>query len=402
MRYRYIATQPDGKMTDGEIDAGSASQVLSWMMGQGYKPISIKAIATDKKNRKLFFAPKITLSDKVFLVKYLGLMLKVGTDLFRAIDILINDLDKPALKSFLIEVRASLSQGKPFHMTFAQYPQYFSPVMVNLIKAGEKSGNLENVLNNIATDLEKDQILRNQVKAAFIYPIILISIATLVIMFMVIFILPNIANVFIQSGIEPPLFSRIVFSIGLFFGKYIYIFIPLIISLGFVVWYFLFKHKTGAKLRERIIVRLPIVRNIVQQLGIQQFASTSSSLLKAGVPIIETLEITASAVGSEELKNSLIRVAKEGVAKGLTIGEAFRREVYFPRIVTNLITISEKAGHMEVTLETLADFYSKEVNSSIKTFVAFLEPVLLLILGLIVGIIMISIIVPITQLITVV
>ena len=402
MRYRYIATQPDGKMTDGEVDAGSASQVLSWMMGQGYKPISIKALTTEKKNRKQFFASKITLSDKVFLVKYLGLMLKVGTDLFRAIDILINDLDKPALKSFLIEVRTSLSQGKPFHMTFAQYPQHFSPVMVNLIKAGEKSGNLENVLNNIAVDLEKEQILRNQVKAAFIYPIILVSIATLVIMFMVIFILPNIANVFIQSGIEPPLFSRIVFSIGLFFGKYIYIFIPLIISFGFVTWYFLFKNKTGAKLRERIIARLPIVRNIVQQLGVQQFASTSASLLKAGVPIIETLEITASAVGSEELKNSLIRVAKEGVAKGLTIGEAFRREVYFPRIVTNLITISEKAGHMEVTLETLADFYSKEVNSSIKTFVAFLEPVLLLILGLIVGVIMISIIVPITQLITVV
>jgi len=402
MRYRYIATQPDGKMTEGEIDAGSPSQVLSWMMGQGYKPISIKAITIEKKDRKQLFAPQITLADKVFLIKYLSLMLKVGTDLFRAIDILISDLDKPALKSFLVEVRTSLSQGKPFHTTFAQYPQYFSPVMVNLIKAGEKSGNLENVLNNIAIDLEKDQALRNQVKSAFIYPIILISIATLVILFMVVFILPRIANVFIQGGIEPPLFSRIVFSIGLFFGTYIYIFIPLIIGIGFVAWYLLFKHKTGSKLRGRIIARLPIVRNIVQQLAVQQFASTFGSLLKAGIPIIEALEITASAVGSEELKSTLIRVAKEGVAKGLTIGEAFRREIYFPRIVTNLITISEKAGHMEVTLETLSDFYAKEVNSSVKTFVAFLEPALLLTLGLIVGIIMISIIVPITQLITVV
>ena len=402
MRYRYIATQPHGKMTEGEIDAGSPSQVLSWMMGQGYKPISIKAITIEKKDRKQLFAPQITLADKVFLIKYLSLMLKVGTDLFRAIDILISDLDKPALKSFLVEVRTSLSQGKPFHTTFAQYPQYFSPVMVNLIKAGEKSGNLENVLNNIAIDLEKDQALRNQVKSAFIYPIILISIATLVILFMVVFILPRIANVFIQGGIEPPLFSRIVFSIGLFFGTYIYIFIPLIIGIGFVAWYLLFKHKTGSKLRGRIIARLPIVRNIVQQLAVQQFASTFGSLLKAGIPIIEALEITASAVGSEELKSTLIRVAKEGVAKGLTIGEAFRREIYFPRIVTNLITISEKAGHMEVTLETLSDFYAKEVNSSVKTFVAFLEPALLLTLGLIVGIIMISIIVPITQLITVV
>ena len=400
MRYRYVAVQPDGKMTDGEIDAGSASQVLSWMTEQGYKPISIKALTIEGKNKKQLFVSRITLADKVFLVKYLGLMLKVGTDLFRAIDILVSDLDKPALKSFLIEVRTSLSQGKPFHTTFAQYPQYFSPVMVNLIKSGEKSGNLEAVLNNIAINLEKDQALRSQVRAALIYPMILIGVASLVITFMVVLVLPRIANVFAQSGIEPPLFSRVVFSVGLFFGAHIYIFLPLIIGFGFVAWYLLFRHKTGVQVRERIIARLPIVRNIVQQLAIQQFTSTFASLLKAGIPIVEALEITASAVGSEELKNTLIRVAKEGITKGLTIGEAFRREAYFPRIVTNLITISEKAGHMEETLETLADFYTKEVNASVKIFIAFLEPVLLLALGLIVGLIMISIIIPITQMIT--
>ncbi len=400
MRYRYIAAQPDGKMTDGEIDAGSASQVLSWMMGQGYKPISIKAITTEKKNKRQLFASKITLADKVFLVKYLGLMLKVGTDLFRAIDILVSDLDKPALKSFLVEVRTSLSQGKPFHTTFAQYPQYFSPVIINLIKSGERSGNLEAVLYNISINLEKDQALHNQVKAALIYPIILIGIATLVIIFMVVFVLPRIANIFIQSGIEPPLFSRIVFSIGLFMNAHIYIIIPFFIGFGFMVRYLLFQHKTGSQLRERIIARLPIVSTMVQQLAIQQFTSTFSSLLKAGIPVVEALEITASAVNSDELKNTLIRIAKEGITRGLTIGEAFRREAYFPRIVTNLITISEKAGHMEVTLETLSDFYTKEVNASVKIFVAFLEPALLLALGLIVGLIMISIIIPITQMIT--
>ena len=400
MRYRYIAAQPDGKMIDGEIDAGSASQVLSWMMGQGYKPISIKALTADKKNKKQLFVSKITLADKVFLVKYLGLMLKVGTDLFRAIDILVSDLDKPALKSFLVEVRTALSQGRPFHTTFAQYPQYFSPVMVNLIKSGEKSGNLEAVLNNIAINLEKDQALHNQVKAALIYPMILVGIATFVIIFMVLFVLPRIANIFAQSGIEPPLFSRIVFSVGLFMGAHIYIIIPFVIGFGFMVRYLLFQHKTGAQLRERIIARLPIVSTMVQQLAIQQFTSTFASLLKAGIPIVEALEITASAVSSEELKNTLIRIAKEGISRGLTIGEAFRREAYFPRIVTNLITISEKAGHMEVTLETLSDFYTKEVNASVKIFVAFLEPALLLALGLIVGLIMIAIIIPITQMIT--
>ena len=188
-------------MMEGELDAGSPTQVLEWMANQGYKPISIKAITVEKKKGFSFsLAQRITLTDKVFLTKYLALMLKVGTDLFKAIDILIADFDKPVMKSFLVEVRENLGQGKPFYTTFARYPQYFSAVIVNLIRAGEKSGNLDGVFANVSTNLEKDQDLQNRVRGALIYPVILVVVAMLVLLLMVLFVLPKIANVFSRNA----------------------------------------------------------------------------------------------------------------------------------------------------------------------------------------------------------
>lgn len=405
MRFHYIASLPSGRVTEGNIDAGSPAQVLEWMAAQGYKPISIKAVSEAEGGALLaltrgLFSKGINLTDKVFITRYLSLMLKVGTDLFRAIDILISDFDKPSVKLFLGEIRDNLSQGKPFYLAFSRYPQYFSPVEINLIKAGERSGNLEKVFDDLSASLEKNQDLQNRVKGALIYPVILVGISMLVLLLMVTFVLPKIAGVFSQSGQQPPLFSRIVFGVGLFAGKYIYIILPLIFGGAVFGWYFFFKNPVGRAMLGRGINRLPILKTIIRHLAVQRFASTLSSLLKAGIPILEALEITASAVGSEELHDILERVSKEGVAKGSTIGEAFRKETYFPKVVTNLIAISEKAGHMEDILQTISDFYASEVDAAVKIFVSFLEPVLLVVLGGIVGLIALAVIVPIYQLVS--
>ncbi len=404
MRFHYIASLPSGRVTEGNIDAGTPEQVLEWMAAQGYKPISIKAISEAAGGigslTKGLFSKGINLTDKVFITRYLSLMLKVGTDLFRAIDILISDFDKPSVKLFLGEIRDNLSQGKPFYLAFSRYPQYFSPVEINLIKAGEQSGNLEKVFDDLSASLEKNQDLQNRVKGALIYPVILISISMLVMLLMVTFVLPKIAGVFSQSGQQPPLFSRIVFGVGLFAGEHIYIIFPMLVLGAIFGWYFFFKNPVGRAMLSRGINRAPILKTIIHHLAIQRFASTLSSLLKAGIPILEALEITASAVGSDELRSVLERVSREGVSKGLTIGEAFRKETFFPKVVTNLIAISEKAGHMEDILETMADFYASEVDAAVKIFVAFLEPVLLVVLGGMVGLIALAVIVPIYQLVS--
>lgn len=400
MKFTYTASDSSGRMLQGDVEAQNSDEVLSFLASQGLRPISLKVYKeAEAIKSKALFGQKITIADKIFLTKYLSLMLKAGTDLFRAIDVLIKDFDKPILKAFLIEIRTTLEKGQPFYSTFSRYPQYFSSVFVNLIKSGEASGNLETVFLNLSGTLGKEQELRNKVRAALVYPIILLGVSILILILLVSFALPKIANVFTGTGFEPPLFSRIVFSVGLFLNKYIFLILPGMAIGGVALWFFLMKIPANRKIVLRLFYRLPVVNKVLKEMALQRFASTLSSLIKAGMPILDSLEITADAVGSDEYRESLQRIAREGIAKGLTVGEAFRREPSFPLVVANLISISEKAGHTEDILRTLADFYESEIDTSVKSLVSFIEPLLLLFIGVMIGGIALAIIVPIYQLV---
>lgn len=399
MKFHYIASQQNGQLAEGDLDAKGSAEVLQFLAAKGLRPVSIKVSKTADVSGRKIFGQSISVSDKIFLTRYLALMLKTGTNLFKAIDILISDLDKPIIKALLIEVKANLEKGNPFYVTFAKYPNYFPSVFVNLIKAGEASGNLAEVLENLSLNLTKEQELSNKIKGALIYPLILMTMSFLMLILLVTFALPKIANIFLGTGTQPPVFSRIVFSVGLFLNSHALIIFPAVIILAFGGWYFLMKTYPGRKLLSAFGSRLPVIGNVMDQLALQRFTSILASLMKAGMPIISSLEITADAVGSEKLKASLLNISREGIAKGLTIGEAFRREPAFPLVVTNLIAVSEQAGHIDDVLRTLSGFYESEVDTAVKIMVSFIEPVLLLFIGVLIGTIAISVIVPIYQLV---
>jgi type IV pilus assembly protein PilC len=397
MLYHYIVTDTAGRLQEADFDADTLEEVLQYLAGKDLRPISVKPV---REGGTGIFGKlgKITLADQVFLTKYLSLMLRVGTDLLLAINILIADFEKPAVKNFLLEVRENLAHGRPFYEVFAKYPKVFSPVFVSLLKAAEAAGTLQETFADLSTSLEKDAELNSKIKAAFIYPIIILSASTGIFIFLTTFALPKIANVFSQGGIQPPLFSRVVFAVGLFAGAHT---IPLLFALVAVVGggtYFFFKNRIGRAIAERIISHTPLVKKLYQEIAVQRFAATFASLLKAGLPIIDATKITADVVHAEDYRVALIRIADEGLAKGLTIGESFKRETVFPKVVTNLIAVSERAGHLEEVLLTLSDFYATNIDTSVKTLISFLEPALLLFMGALVGGIALSIIVPIYQL----
>ena len=403
MRFQYIASASDGKVMEGNLDAESPAAVLDWMAEKGLKPVSIKAVGKSGlregwRERILPGRQAISVEDKIFLTKYLALMLRVGADLFRAIDILIADLEKPAMKNFLMEIKDNLGKGQPFYVTFTRYPKYFSRVFVGLVKAGEASGNLQEVFTTLSVSLERENELRGKIKSALTYPLVLIGMSFAVMYLMLTLILPKIAKTFMSGGAEIPIFSKIVFGVGLFLGKYTLFIGPTIILSVFGTWFFFAKTLAGHRALERILHRAPVVKGILFKLALQRFTSTMASLLKSGTPILEAIETTADAVGSSELKAALLRISREGISKGLTVGEAFRREPIFPRVVVNLIAISEKSGHMEEVLETLSNFYSSESDDSLKTLVSLLEPMLLVFIGIIVAVIALAIIVPVLQL----
>jgi type IV pilus assembly protein PilC len=399
MLYHYSAVDKSGKTVEGDLEASDVSRVLQHLSSQELRPIGVRAVSSAQRAARHLFGG-ISISDKVFITKYLALMLRVGTDLLSAIDILIADFDKPAVKNLLLEVRDSLSSGRPFYEAFARYPKTFSPVFINLVRAAEASGNLQQTFEGLSKSLQEEVELHSRIRSALVYPIILLVTSIVITGFLITFAIPRIAKVFLDSGIRPPLFSRVVFGIGLFINDHLFLFITVAVAVLAVSVYFFGWHPIGRRLLSRALSKMPVIRTVYRELAIQRFAATFSSLMRAGLPIIQTTKITAEVAGADEFRDSLRRIADEGLAKGMTIGEAFRRETVFPRVVTNLISISEKAGHLEEVLETLAAFYAADIDGRVRSLVAVLEPLLLMLMGGLVGIIAVAIIVPIYQLST--
>lgn len=397
MLYHYIASDPSGKLFESDMDADNLAGVLRFLSTKNWRPVSIQSLKDSQKGLHLF-SGRITLTDKIFLTKYLALMLKVGTDLLSAINILIADFDKPVMKDLLLEVRDNLTKGQPFNHVFAKYPKSFSAVFTNMIKAAEASGNLQKTFEDLSISLGRDGELQGKIRAALIYPIIILTFSFAVFLFLTTFALPKIADVFSQGGINPPVFSRIVFAVGLFVNNNLFVLLATLVAVIVGSWLFFGKTVVGRQMRDNIFSRMPVIKKLYRDTAVQRFASTFSSLLKAGLPIIQAINITAEVVGAYQFKEALRRIAEEGLAKGLTVGDAFRRETVFPRVVTNLVAISEKAGHLEELLDTLADFYTSQIDSNIKIMISILEPALLLFMGVMVGSIALSIIIPIYQL----
>lgn len=398
MQFKYIASELGNKIVEGEVEAQNLGEVLSFLAGKGWKPVSVKEVKKSFLTR--FNLGQIDIADQIFLSKYLSLMLQLGTDLLQAVNILIQDLVKVQVKSFLIELRTAIEKGQPFYSVFARYPKVFSDVYINLIRVGEASGSLDKVFYDLSEMLDKQKTLRDQIKGALIYPIILLIGSVAVLFLLVTFALPKIAKVFLEGGVEPPAFSRIVFSIGLFFNDYLgYVIVSIVLIVGGSI----FAYKWSLSVRHFIssfFANIPIVKELIKKIAIQRFAAIFASLVKSGMSLTEALEITAKAVGNAGLQDALLRISREGLAKGLTVGEAFNREPFFPRTVVNLITISEKSGSLDKILDTLSGFYIQEINSNIKVLVSLLEPMLLVGIGGAVGLIALSIIVPIYQLTT--
>ena len=398
MLFHYLAQDIKGRIKEGNINQPNLKAALDYLASQNLKPLSVKPISFDtKKGNISLFKEKLSLTDKVFLTKYLSLMLKVGTDLFSAIDILIEDFQSGPAKRFLLEIRSNLEQGKPFWYTFSLHPEYFSPVVTNLIKAGETSGNLETTLEQVSQDLERERDLTSKIKSALIYPVLLLVASFLMVIFLVVFAVPKLAEMFISAGAKLPTYSKIVLGTGMFLNKHLGIVLPLILGIPIALFIYFGKTKHGKELFNKFLDKIPVTRDLLEKLALQRFSTVLAHLIKAGMPIIQAIEVTSYATGNPKYEAALLRISKEYLAKGLSIGDSFKKEKVFPPVVTNLVAIGEKAGHTEEILETLSKFYESEIDVTLKTLVSLIEPLMLLFLGVVVGGIALSLIVPVYQ-----
>lgn len=399
--FLYTALDSKESTRQGELQARDRQTAQETLVKEGYTVISLKEKGDVSRTfvSKFILFGRISALDRILLTRHLSSIIHAGIPLGEAIDILIfNNQKHSALTDILEEAKRNLEQGHPLSSVFAAYPEHFPAVFVGLVRAGEVSGTLEETLKNLGDQLLRDYELTRKVRSAMIYPVILLGASISVIILILTFVLPRLAVNFKQADIDLPLLTQFIVAISSLLSAHKLITIAVsVIFFGFWIWFL--RRPSGKRFFIAIISRLPIASDLFQRLALARFARTLKNLIKSGVSLMEALEIVSVSVGNESYRKEFLTIREE-LRKGMSFADVFRkRENFFPRLVGSLVAVGERTGSLENALGTIADFYDEEVDRTLRTLVTLLEPLLLLIMGLIVGGIALSVLLPIYQLI---
>lgn len=399
--FLYTALDTKGLTHQGEVQAYDRRTALEMVVKQGLMIIALKEKGSIKRTLVSRFNvfSRVSALDRILLTRHLSSIIHAGVPLGEAIDILIfNNQKRSLLRNILEEAKKDLQEGHPLSSVFAAYPEHFPVVFVGLIRAGEVSGTLEETLKNLGDQLLRDYELVRKVRSAMIYPLILLGASIGIIILILTFVLPRLATSFGQSNIHLPLLTRFIVAIStVLSSNKILTIVTSIAFFGFWAWFL--RKPNGKRFIFVMVSHLPIAKDLFQRLALARFARTLKNLIKSGVSVMEALEIVSISIGNEAYRKEFLQMREE-LRKGISFADVFRkREEFFPRLVGSLITVGERTGSLENSLETIADFYDEEVDRTLRTLVTLLEPLLLLVMGLIVGGIAVSVLLPIYQLI---
>jgi len=395
--FEYVAVDAASNLKRGQMEAIDRQTVIDFLRSEDL--LVVKVSQKQKSLTKgLFFSKKISYLEKINLTGNLATMIKAGVNLPAALDVLATDTRNSYFRLILGDLKFSVENGKPLSEGLKHYPKDFNPVFINMIKAGEASGKLDESLRRLNLQLKKEYALVSKVKNALIYPVVLIAGVLGVLALIITFVIPRLVAVFEGSSLKIPLTTRALFFLAKMasFKPTLTMAILLILLAGGI--YLLRLDKVKAFFN-RLLYRLPIAKDLLRQLELVRFARTLGELLASGLAIGEALEITSEGMGLAVYRKIILE-AREKVIKGVSLANAFRKdEKYFPGLLTSVISVGEKTGQLDKILLELADFYEEQADNSLKTLTSLIEPVLLVIVGLLIGGMAISIVVPIYQLI---
>jgi general secretion pathway protein F len=387
--YRYKAVNASGDVAAGELDAANESEIVDRLRDQGLMPMQVVAAAGDRSAaaqrgpRRSWFTPRRVTRDHVLaFTRELSTLLRAGLPLDRALEILIGLATAPPVAVLLQTIRDSVRGGKSLSQALDMHRDVFSRFYINIVRAGEAGGALGTVLSRLAETMERNKDLRESVKAALIYPTILIFVAVASIMVLLIFVVPTFQQTFAQAGKALPLPTAIVIFVGTGLRKYWWL-----IALIVVAFVWLFRRRLARpEVRFRWdgrLLRAPLLGDLLAKVEVARFARTLATLIGNGVTLLAGLSIV-----KETMTNSVLASALDGVVTRLREGKGFGRPLIetglYPRLATQMILVGEESGRLEEMLNRVADVYDREVAVAVKRFLAVLEPVLILSLALLV------------------
>jgi len=324
----------------------------------------------------------------------LQVMIASGVSLPRALTILSEQSRKKKFQKILLKIKEEITKGRSFSETLADFPAVFSDLFINMLKVGEETGNLEEVLRISEKQMEKENQLKSKVKGAMVYPSVILITMIIIGILMLILVVPKLAQIFKDLKTELPFTTKIVIALGLFLGKYWYL-LPLVIVFFFLFARYCLKTKSGKKLSSALFLKIPIIAPLVKKSNAAHISRTLSSLIKAGVPIVRSLEVVAGSLENFYYKKA-ISGAAEKVVKGSRLADALTEyQDIFPDLVVQMTSVGEETGETSSILEKLAEFFEEEVANATQNLSAVVEPVLMVIIGAVVGFFAISMIQPI-------
>ncbi len=400
--FRYAAKDMTGRAVVGVLDSADERSLANLLRQQKLIIISIRPEA--KKTAfsfKNFGAKgKIKLPELVLFSRQFATMIDSGIPLVQALEILTDQIDHPGFKKIIAEIKKDVSTGATFHEALAKHPQAFSPLFVNMAKAGESSGALDDIMERLASYLEKTDSLIRKVRSALIYPIVVSVMAVLITLVLMLKVVPVFKSIFADFGGKLPLPTMILLSISDFLIHYFLLWFGAAIVGIFLIARF-FKTEVGATLLDGYKLNMPVFGTIFRKVAVSKFSRTLATLVKSGVPILSALEIVSKTAGNRVVEKAVNNV-RISIREGESISEPLMKSKVFPPLVVRMISVGEKTGELEKMLSKIADFYDDQVDATVSGITSLIEPLVISFLGIIIGTIVICMFLPIFKLSTLV
>jgi len=404
-RYNYIGKTLQGEPRSGTLEAKNQHQLARILRIEGCILISAESGEAKKEKRKFtILIPSlgwISLTEKIMFARNLRVMIAAGVPLPRGLEILASQSKKEKFKKILLNIREEVIKGKAFSDALGKYVNVFSELFISMVKVGEETGTMEEVLRVVVKQMEKEHEIKSKIKGAMVYPIVILLAMISIGILMLILVVPKLSQVFTDMGVELPMTTKLVIAFGGFLAKFWYT-LPLMVIFLIVLFRLILKTKIGKLVFDTFILKIPIFSPIIKKTNSAHTIRTLSSLIAAGVPIVRSLEIVSNSLSNVNYKKAISQAA-EKVRKGDKLAEVLKgHENIYPSLIIQMIEVGEETGETSNILEKLADFFEEEVTNATKNLSAVIEPVLMLIIGAAVGFFAISMIQPIYSMLEVI
>ena len=397
MLFKYKVIDSQGSNKEGEIDAPNRDVAISGLQRRGFLIISIK---DEKENKSIFsitFFEKVSNRDIVILSRQISTLFEAQVPALKAFTMMAANTENKLLGKKLTAIGDDLQAGISISGALTKHPDVFSDFYVNMVKVGEETGKLNETFLRLAEYLDRQYSITSKTRNALIYPVFVVVTFFVVMTLMFVMVIPKLSSIILDSGQQVPIYTKIVIAISSLFVNYGFFVVIFLVLLGIWVWRLSSTEKGKAYL-DSLKLSVPVVGSLYKKLYLSRIADNLNTMLSSGVPIVRAIDITAEVVGSRVYKRLLGEVADE-VKSGLALHVAFsKHKEEIPGIMVQMVQVGEETGSLGTILKTLADFYNREVDSAVDTLVGLIEPIMIVVLGLGVGLLLVSVLVPIYNL----